>query len=89
MNPTQSWSSFGDLYALRFVGFFLLLIVLPVIFWFMWQEAQTVNDYPKVSCYENTCRFQFENGVTKTLPREEVPFDENGVVIKERVFFTD
>lgn len=54
----------------------------------MWQEAKNVNDYPKVSCREEVCQFDFENGTRKFLPREQVPIDEDGVVIKDQLIFT-
>ena len=87
MNPTQLWSSTGDLYALSYKGFFILAFIIPVVFWVMWQEAKVTNQYPKVSCYNDSCIFYFENGTSKRLPREKVPFDENGVVIKDQVNF--
>jgi len=51
----------------------------------MMQEAGRVNEFPKVSCGAESCRFDFENGTSKILPRDKVPFDENDVVIKDQV----
>ena len=89
LNPAYRWSSYGDLMVLKFIGFFILFLVLPLIFWVMWGEAKRVNDFPKVSCGVENCRFDFENGTSKVLPRNEVPFDENGVVIKDQVIFSN
>ena len=89
LHPTYRWSSYGDQQVLKFFGFFILLLILPIILWLMWQEAKSMNDDPKVSCSEDVCLFQFEDGTRKMLPRESVPFDENGAVMKDRIIFTD
>ena len=64
----------------------MALIVVPVL-WLMWQHGKTTDDYPKVFCLDEECRFMFKDGTERSLPRSSVPFDEKGVVIKDQIIW--
>ena len=84
-SPTASFSSYGDLSAVKFLGGFIMIVTVGIVLWLMWINTKTVQDYPKVLCREEICAFYFEDGTERTLPRSSVPFDKNGLVIKEQI----
>jgi hypothetical protein len=85
--PAQSFSSYGDLVAPKFLAGLVLLIILPAIFWLMWQSANKTSDFPKVWCQGDTCTFTFKDGSQRRLPRSSVPFDKDGLVIKDKIIW--